>query len=281
MINVILFGFTGLGNAVLRGLLKNKNVKVTGVFSRHYEKPYPYYDEIQIEKLCEENGIACYLDLKINDQRTVNLIKGNSPDLIIVSSFNQIIKKEVLTIPQKGIINFHPSLLPKYRGPYPDQAVILNDEKETGVTVHYITDKVDSGNILTQKKIEFMESDNYSSLKKKLADLSEAMVDETISLFLTKEMPEGERQNEDEATLFAKPSVEDGYLENEIDIDTIKNKVRALNPFPGTSILVDDKRINVNSFQYCQSTMHDGIHESKDCIDVIINSLGIRLFKKK
>ena len=81
-------------------------------------------------------------------------IKKLSPDIIIVSSFNQIIPKPIISIPKLGVINIHPSLLPKYRGATPTVWALMNGEKETGVTIHFIEDeRIDNGNIITQSRL--------------------------------------------------------------------------------------------------------------------------------
>jgi hypothetical protein len=78
---IIVFGFTGLGNAVLRGILKSANVTVSAVFTKKYFNVYPYYDEVQMEDLCKSKGIKCLLDLDVNSQEVYNLIKHENPVL--------------------------------------------------------------------------------------------------------------------------------------------------------------------------------------------------------
>ncbi|MEP7145387.1 MAG: methionyl-tRNA formyltransferase [bacterium] len=278
---VILLGLTGLGNAVLKGLLNSDRVKVNSVYTKKYEHPYPYYDEIQIETLCRQNNIKCYLDKKLNSKDVLDRIKQEQPDLIIASSFDQILSKQLIDIPKLGIINLHPSLLPKYRGPYPDQAVLLNGETKTGVTVHFLTENLDSGNIILQKDLYISSDDNYSSLKRKIAVLSGEIIPEVLNLFAEGHKPEGLIQNEKESSYFPKPKAEDAYLESETSIVTIKNKMRALNPFPGTSILIGGKRIRVNKFELLKTLdSNNGLTDSETFVDVRLNSCGIRLFKK-
>ena len=278
----ILFGFTGLGNAVLRGLLKSNNVWVSSVFTKKYYSPYPYYNEVQMEDLCERENIICYIDKKVNSEEVKDLIKKDEPDLIIVASFSQIISKDIIDIPKSGIINLHPSLLPKYRGPYPDQGVLLNNEKETGITIHYLTDRLDSGNIILQKRFDISPNENYSSLKKKISDKSEKMITELIELFRSGSKPKGLEQRESEATYFPKPKKEDGFLENETDINLIISKVKALNPFPGTSILINGNRIEVVDYKMINSKgSNDNIIEDENYVDVQNTTGSIRLFKKK
>ncbi|MEO8209745.1 MAG: methionyl-tRNA formyltransferase [bacterium] len=279
--NVVLFGFTGLGNSILRGLLKIDKVIVSSVFTKHYSNPYPYYTEIQIEDLCQKEKIACYSDVNINSAEGIEFFKKAKPDLIVVASFNQIISKQIINIPKLGIVNVHPSLLPKYRGPFPEQAALLNNEKETGVTVHYVSQKIDSGNILMQKSLNILPDDNHCKLKKKLAAISEEIIPELLELFSGKNKPTGIRQNEAAATFFPKPEKEDAYLEKDSDVNLIRNKIRALNPFPGTSILLNEKRIFIDVYALLNNYAPDGVYESELFIDVYKNSCGIRLFKKK
>lgn len=280
--NIIFFGYTGLGSSVLRGLLKLPGNNITSVFTKKYDMPYPYYPEKQISEMCDAHGIKYFFDKNINSKEYTEIIMSENPDLIIVASFGTIISEKILNIPKLGIINFHPSLLPKYRGPYPDQAVLLNGEVETGITVHYVGKKIDSGNILIQKIVHIEEYDDYCSLKKKLAALSEETVPEVYEMFSKGNRPEGIIQDENTSTYFAKPSEKDCFLENESDFIKIKNKIRALNPFPGTSYLLNNRRIPIYRYELIYSTENkNGLYESEEYIELVMNSRGIRLYKKK
>lgn len=279
-LKTVFFGFTGLGSAVLKELIVNGNASVDLVYTKHYENPYPYYNEQQVTEICKESEIECRVDKKINAEEEIARITEVNPDLILVASFNQIISEKVRSIPKLGAINFHPSLLPKYRGPYPDQAVLLNGESETGVSLHYITGKVDGGNILIQKKIKIDENDNYSSLKKKLAEEAGKIVRDAVELFLHGNAPQGTAQNENEATSFQKVHQSEGFLEREPDILKIKNKIRALNPFPGTSFLINGARVSVDAFEMIEYKGVDSISAGNNEIFIHSNPHGIRLFKK-
>lgn len=277
---VILFALTGFGNTVLRALLKDDRVEVSAVFTIRYDQPFPYYEERHLLEECAERGIICYHGVKVNSKDGLSLLREYSPDLILVATFKQIIGANVLNLPRLGVINFHPSLLPKYRGPCPTTAALLNEDKATGVTVHYVTEKVDEGNILLQRSILVDETDQDGQLRKKLAELSGVMVPEVVGMFADFSRPEGAPQDHTLATLAPKPTVEDGYLENATNVRVIRNKVRALNPFPGTSLLLGGQRIPVDGFEMIQADEPDGIYDRGDGIDVILNSQAIRLFKK-
>lgn len=280
--NIILFGFTGLGSSALRALLKINGVNVRSVFTKKYFEPYPYYKEEQVEDICIANGIECNIGKKVNAAESVRLIKDHDPDLIIVSSFNQFISNEVISLPKLGIINVHPSLLPLYRGPYPEQWILLNEEAKTGVTFHYLTDKLDSGNILLQNEIIVEDSDDNCKLKKKSALMIEEMMPGLISLFKNNSRPEGKTQDEKLATFYPKPAPEDGHLEKENDPRKIKNKIRALNPFPGTSYQINGNRFMTEKYELRSSEYNkDGAYLSESgYIDVQKGSQVIRLFIK-
>jgi len=279
-LKVVLLALTGFGNAVLDALLKDTRVNVEAVFTEDHDQSFPYYLERQLLEECAEKGIVYHADVKVNSSDGINLLHKYSPDLIIVATFKQIIKENILDLPRLGVINFHPSLLPKYRGPCPTNAVLLNNEKYTGVTVHYITKNIDEGNVLLQKKIRVGKIESDGALRKKLANLSGELVPEIIGMFIGQASPKGRSQVHISATFAPKPKMEDGYLELETDIDTIKNKMRAYNPLPGTSFLIGDQRINLNRFELFRVDRPDGVYDNKNNIEVIINSKAIRLFKK-
>jgi methionyl-tRNA formyltransferase len=279
-LKVVLFALTGFGNSVLDALFKDKRVTVQAVFTVKYDQPFPYYAERQLIEECAERSVICHHGVKVNSEDGVSLLQAYSPDLILVATFKQIIGANILSLPKLGVINFHPSLLPKYRGPCPTNAALLNDDRVAGVTVHFITEKVDEGNILLQRSVPVNEMDNDGLLRRKLAELSGAMVPEVIGMFAGFDKPEGVLQDHRLATLAPRPSVEDGYLESVMDIRTIRNKVRAFNPLPGTSFLVGGDRVIIDNFELIRADRPNGIYNQGDTIDVILNSEAIRLFKR-
>lgn len=279
-LKVVLFALTGFGNAVLNALLKDERVEVRAVFTVKYDQPFPYYAERQLLEECAERGVICHHAVKVNGEDGLSFLRAYSPDLIMVATFKQIIREEVLSLPSLGVVNFHPSLLPKYRGPCPTNAALLNDDEVAGVTVHYVTEQVDEGNVLLQKSISINETDDDGCLRKKLAILAGEMVPDVIGMFYSFLRPTGVPQDHALASLAPKPAVEDGYLESATDIRTIRNKIRALNPLPGTSLLFGGQRILVERFEMIRANGPDGIYDQGDGIDVVINSQAIKLFKK-
>ncbi len=167
-------------------------------------------------------------------------------DFAIVAAYNKIISKDVLdTLPAK-FIGAHPSLLPKYRGATPIQSVILNGEKETGTTLFLTDEKVDHGQILAQRELEFPISNfQFSNLLTSLARLSADLLVETLPKFVKGEL-KPQTQNETEATYTKKFVTEDGLVDLEKDDPIlVERKVRALNPEPGVYAIRDGKRVKI------------------------------------
>jgi UDP-4-amino-4-deoxy-L-arabinose formyltransferase/UDP-glucuronic acid dehydrogenase (UDP-4-keto-hexauronic acid decarboxylating) len=279
-LNVILLALTGFGNTVLEALLRDARANVEAVFTVKYDYPFPYYEERQLIELCRERGIVCYHGVSVCSNEGIELLCKHSPDLIIVATWKQILKENVLRLPTRGVVNFHPSLLPHYRGPCPTNAALHNDDQVTGMTIHYVTDRPDEGNILLQRSIVIGNTDNDGQLRQKLARLAGELVPELVGMFSASTKPAGTPQDHSLVTLAPKPTVEEGYLERAMDINTIRRKMRAFNPLPGTSILIGNRRVAVDRFERFQESRTDGIYDNGHSIDLVINSEAIRLYKK-
>lgn len=158
----------------------------------------------------------------------------------VIAGFGKIIPSEIFKNFEKGILNIHPSLLPKYRGANPIREAILNGDKETGVTIILIDELIDHGPILAQKKLELKGKESYKELEEKLGILGGQLFNEIIESYLSgslKPFP----QNEKEATYTRKISKEDGHLKINESYDLWDKKIRALNPWPGTYLFIKIK----------------------------------------
>ena len=173
------------------------------------------------------------------------LIPNSQFDFFIIAAYAKILPKEIIDIPRLGAIGVHPSLLPKYRGATPIQSVILNGEKETGVTLFLIDEKIDHGKIVASSKQQVSSKDNYESLIKKMAELAADLLIKTLPKFLNGEITP-ETQNENEATYTKKLTSKDAYVDLEKDDPLIvERKVRALNPEPGVWSIINGKRTKI------------------------------------
>jgi len=160
-------------------------------------------------------------------------------DLFIVVSYGKIIPKSILDIPEAGTLNVHPSLLPKLRGASPIQSAILNDEKETGVTIMLLDEEMDHGPIIAQASVSV---DNwppqFEMLEDVLASVGGELLVDTILPWINGDI-KPEEQNHHEATYVDKIKKEDGLLD--LSADAYKNflKIRGLGNWPGTYFFVN------------------------------------------
>lgn len=234
---VSLLANTGIGNEVLRSLLSIPSVVVDSVVTRKFDSEYPYYNSKELYQEAESEGILCFTDIDVNIEY-FNYIKKKAVDIILVASFNQIIKDNILNLPNTLIINYHPSLLPKYRGPSPIVWTILNNERRTGLTIHLLEKKIDAGDIIMQKELIIAENEFLGSLMLKISKLAGEMTYELIECVANNKLVT-KRQIESESTYYKRPSKErEIYFNDAYEITEIK--LRAFHPYPG-ALFIDEK----------------------------------------
>lgn len=162
-------------------------------------------------------------------------------DFFVVAAYAKIIPAEILKIPKLGIIGVHPSLLPKYRGATPIQSVILNGEKETGVSLYLMDEKMDHGEIIATRVLPIANRVSYETLMRELAEISSNLLIKTIPNFINKKIIPT-KQNHAQATFTKKFETIDGLVDlAKDDPMTIDRKVRALNPDPGVYAFINIK----------------------------------------
>lgn len=158
----------------------------------------------------------------------------NKADLGVIAAYGQILTKKELISPKMGCINIHPSLLPKYRGPSPIQAAILNGEKKSGITIIKMDEKMDHGPIIYQESLELASSDNFHTLSKKMflkaSQILPQIITDCISGKITP-VP----QNHSQATYTKHFTKKDGYFDinNPPDPEKLDRMIRAYHPWPG------------------------------------------------
>jgi methionyl-tRNA formyltransferase len=237
-IKVLLLAMTGFGNNALEALLEMRSVEVVGVLMpKARTRFFPYYRCEQLQHIVKDIGISALEIDRLWDKKTKEKIRSASPDLMIVATFSKIIPQDVISIPRLGVINIHPSLLPKYRGATPTVWALINGETETGVTAHFIeNEKIDSGRIISQVKLKISSSDTDGYLRYKLGRLSKKVLKKSISLVLAREKKYFLPQNETYATSYPKRTVKDAEIDMDRSFKEICNRIRAVTPYPGAKL---------------------------------------------
>lgn len=237
---------TGFGNNAFKVLQNNRRVKLVGVITpQRHKKPFPHYACKRLAVVVENTNINLFEGLILKDSKTCQLIKQLSADLIVVSSFNQIIPGNIIGIPQLGVINIHPSLLPKYRGPTPTVWSLANGEKYTGLSIHFIEDdnKIDAGKIISQVKVKIEFSDNNGTLMQKLAYKSENLLTSALEILIRgNKKTEFKIQNEEQASYYPRRLEEDAKIDLKMPFKKIRDKIRAMSPYPGAYLENNGRR---------------------------------------
>ena len=187
------------------------------------------------------------LGLLVFEQENIPSEMLKEADLLITVAFGRILKKGVITAPRLGSINLHPSLLPKYRGPAPIPWAIIHGEKETGITVYWMDEKMDSGPIILQKKVAISEEDDAGSLSSKLAEIGAGTLLKAI------EMIEAEPKPQEGEPSYA-PKIESQEIDWKKKNTEIFNLIRGLSPHPSAFTHYGTERLKIlKSFALSQS----------------------------
>lgn len=179
-----------------------------------------------------DNNIEVIQPKRMKDEEVIDKIKEVNPDLIVVVAYGKILPKEIIDIPKYGIINVHSSLLPKYRGASPIHSAILNGDKESGVSIMYIEEGLDSGDVILKETCEITEDDTLGTLHDRLKELGAIGLEKALKLIEVGEV-KAEKQDDSKAT-FVKPiTKEQAKIDWNNTKEVIFNQIRGLNPFPG------------------------------------------------
>ena len=194
-----------------------------------------------------DNEIEVIQPKKVKDEKIIKKIKEINPDLIVVVAYGKILPKEIIDIPKYGIINVHSSLLPKYRGASPIHSAILNGDTESGVSIMYIEEGLDSGDVILQESCDILENDTLGTLHDKLKDLGAIGLEKALKLIEDGKV-EATKQDESLAT-FVKPITKE---QTKIDWNNTKevifNQIRGLNPFPAAHTF-NEKNENIKVYK--------------------------------
>lgn len=179
-----------------------------------------------------------------NKAELESILRDLKPKIIVCVAYGMILPPAVLEIPPLGAINVHPSLLPAYRGAAPVQRVLLAGEKETGVSVFFMSPKMDAGDIILQERVSIDPEENFGMLYNRLAVLGAEKLLEALKMILkgnASRLPQ-----DDEKATYAPPlSPEDEVIVWSKDARFIANQVRALDPFPGAYTYYRGKRLKI------------------------------------
>ncbi|BBR56958.1 MULTISPECIES: bifunctional UDP-4-amino-4-deoxy-L-arabinose formyltransferase/UDP-glucuronic acid oxidase ArnA [unclassified Klebsiella] len=186
-----------------------------------------------VARLAAEQGITVYAPEDVNHPLWVDRIRAMAPEVIFSFYYRNLLSDEILNLAPKGAFNLHGSLLPKYRGRAPLNWVLVNGEKETGVTLHRMTHRADAGDIVAQQSVAIADSDVALTLHRKLCAASQTLLGDALAKIRSGQV-DARAQDDSQATYVGRRTPEDGRLEWEKPAQTLHNLVRAVSdPWPG------------------------------------------------
>jgi methionyl-tRNA formyltransferase len=189
-------------------------------------------------------GLPVLQPTRIKSRESVDALRLLSPDVIVVMAYGQILPRDVLEIPTVACLNLHASLLPRWRGAAPIQAAIAAGDGETGITVMYMDEGLDTGDVLFRRKIAIAPNETGGSLHDRMAQIAPEALAEAI-LLLGKGNAPRLPQNNQSATYAPKLEREHGRIDWTEPAAVIERKIRAFDPWPGAFIEIDRLRLKI------------------------------------
>ncbi len=194
-----------------------------------------------VKLTAEQAGIPVFQPRRIREDFAI--IKDLQPDLIVTCAYGQILPEELLAIPKFKAVNVHASLLPLYRGASPIERAIMDNQKETGITLMYMDAGMDTGDIIATSKLAILPSDTGGSLRAKLSEEASKLLKANLEAICTgKAKATPQPAGVTYAPLLKRSDEHINFQEKGVNVI---NKIRALNPTPLANFLLDDKEIKV------------------------------------
>jgi methionyl-tRNA formyltransferase len=260
---IVFIGTGEIGVPTLKALLNSEH-EVVGIVTQP-DKPVGRERQIEappIKKLITRSGgfqtavgnsaagkpplLAVLQPARIKDRQAIEEIRVLKSDVIVVMAYGQILPRDVLEISRLACLNVHASLLPRWRGAAPIQAAIAAGDRETGITVMYMDEGLDTGDILLQRKIEILPSNTGGSLHDCLAQVAPEALLESLRLLAAGKAP---RIPQDNALASYAPKLkrEHGQIDWSESAEAIERKIRAFNPWPGAFMKLNGQNLKIFS----------------------------------
>lgn len=236
----VVLAYHNIGCVGIEALLRN-GFDIKAVFT-HKDDPEEKIWFDSVTELAASRNIPVFVPHDINHPMWVQKIRELEPDIIFSFYYRDLIGSSVLELPKSGCLNLHGSLLPKYRGRCPINWVLVNGEKETGISLHYMSRRPDDGDIVCQEKIIISDDDTARSLYEKATKASSKMLDEILPQIKNSTAPRIP-QDHSKATYFGGRRPEDGEIDWSRSAIEVRNLVKAVTiPYPGAFSYVGDRK---------------------------------------
>ncbi len=262
MLKIIIVGNNELASSLLLGALESGH-QMVGVLRWEKAKTHPikcfFKDVFRLDpfySLIKSYKIPEIKAKGVNTEQFKKQALKMNPDIILVGSWGEILKKDAILLPKIACINCHPSLLPKHRGSNPYFSTINKGEKKTGITFHLVNEEIDAGSVLLQKQVNISDNDTGGSLRTKCAFKAREALPELLNgledgLLIPVE------QNSKNSTYYPAINQDDLMINWKNNANDIYNRIRALNPWACCYTLHNDQFLKFNSSKIIDIEEHD------------------------
>ncbi|MFG6368462.1 MAG: methionyl-tRNA formyltransferase [Lachnospiraceae bacterium] len=237
-----------------------------------------------VKECAVKHGITVLQPVKIKTPEAIEELRRYVADIYVVAAFGQILSKEILETPKFGCVNIHASLLPKYRGAAPINQCIIDGENETGVTIMQMDTGIDTGDILTQKKVILEDKETAETLFDKLTQAGAELIVETLP-----KIEQGvlipTKQDESGASYVKMMDKAKGKIDWTCDAVSIERLVRGLNPWPSAYTFYQEKTVKIWRSDVVELSTEDTqqpgtiVRVSKDFFDVACGKGILRIYE--
>ena len=230
---IIFIGTGEIGVPTLQALQTSEH-EIVAVLTQP-DKPVGRDQRIEaspIKKAAAQMKMPISQPTRIKDRQAIEQIRALQPDVIVVIAYGQILPRAVLEIPKIACLNLHASLLPRWRGAAPIQAAIAAGDRETGITIMYMDEGLDTGDLLLQRKIDIAPNETGGSLRDQLGQIAPVALLESLRMLSSGNVPRAPQDNA-LATSAPKLTRENGRIDWLEPAEVIARKIRAFDPWPG------------------------------------------------
>jgi methionyl-tRNA formyltransferase len=276
MNRIAIIGQSSFGSTVARGVLKDKDMEIVGLFTPSDSDSDPLF------LFSKENNIDVFRFKKLRSRKAIEQFEKLKVDLLVMAYVIDIVPLEIIKSPSIGTIQYHPSLLPKHRGPSSINWAIIDGDSKTGITIFWPDEGLDTGPILLQKEVKIDSNDSTGSLYfDKLFPLGVKAILESIELIKNNNAPKI-IQNEDNASYETWCPKQEIFWDNEPKI--IFNLIRGCDPQPGAWTKINSKKVFLYDCRLSDNNLelnHKEMFISKDEVSIGVKKEKITIGRIK
>ena len=244
--SVVFMGTPEFAVPILQSLIDNPEYDIQAVLTQpdHHIGRKRTLHQSPVKELAEQYNIEVLQPAKLSKSPEMEKIINLQPDLMITAAYGQFLPTKLLVAAKIAAINVHGSLLPKYRGGAPIQYSIINDDKETGVSIMYMVKKMDAGDIISQRSIPIEDTDDSGTMFKKLSLLGRDLLLETLPKLISGDV-NPVAQDPDKVVFSPNITSEQEQIDFRLPARLIDAKVRGLRPAPLGNMIIDGLRTKI------------------------------------